>query len=128
KEGFKRAVQMLNRWMPDFAPHLFAVLVFASGAALVFSGAQPEDGQRMMWLNKFIPLSFLEGSHLLAGLFGAALLVLARGLQQRLDGSYLTALILMSGGLLAALFKGFNYELALGLLLVFAALLPCRRY
>ena len=43
KAGFKRALQILNHWAPDFAPHVFAVLIFLSGAVLFFSNASPEN-------------------------------------------------------------------------------------
>lgn len=128
KEGFKRALQILNRWAPDFAPHLFSFAVFMGGAVLFFSNASPETYRRLAWLNEFFPLSFLEGSHLAAGLVGAGLLVTARGLQQRLESAYVLALILLGLGVLSSLFKGFDYQESLTLLVVFGALLPCRRY
>jgi phosphatidylglycerol lysyltransferase len=128
REGFKRGLQILNRLAPDFAPHLFAVLAFAAGALLLASNSFPEVNRRMVWLNEFMPLSMLESSHFITSLLGAALLVAARGLQQRLESSYFTALVLLGLGTVGCLFKGFNYHQAVTLLAIGSALIFCRRY
>ena len=128
KAGFKRALQILDRWAPDFAPHVFSILLFLGGAVLFVSNATPEADNRLTRLGDLMPLPVLESSHFLAALAGAALLVLARGLQQRLESSYVFALIALGAGVLACLFKGFDYREALVLLALGGALLPCRRY
>ena len=128
KEGFKRALQILDRWAPDFAPHLFAALSFLCGGILLFSNASPEINHRMVWLSEFMPVSMMESFHLLAGLAGAGLLVLARGLQQRLESAYLSVLVLLGLGAIACLFKGVDYQQALALLVVGGLMLFCRRY
>ena len=128
KEGFKRALQILNRWAPDFLPHVYGVLVFASGAMLLFSNASPEVNRKMIWLNEFLPLSFLEGAHFLTSLIGAWLLVSGRSLQQRLESAYYFVLILLGLGILGCFFKGFAYQEALLLLGLFIALLFSRGY
>ncbi|HTC20841.1 MAG TPA: bifunctional lysylphosphatidylglycerol flippase/synthetase MprF, partial [bacterium] len=128
KEGFKRAFQILDRFAPDFVPHLFSYMVFISGTVLLFSNTMPEVSRRMTWLNEFMPLGLMEGSHFLVGLVAAALLVLARGLQQRLQSAYVLTLIFLGFGLLACLFKGFDYQEAITLLVILGALLPFGRY
>ncbi len=128
KEGFKRALQILNRWAPDFAPHVFAVLTFLGGAVLLFSNASPEVNSRMTRLSELMPLSVLESSHFFTALAGAGLLVLARGLQQRLEGAYGIVLMFLGAGVLGCLFKGFDYQEALSLLFILGLLLPSRRY
>jgi len=128
QEGFKRALQILNRWAPEFLPHLYAFLTFASGAMLLFSNATPEVNRRMMWLNEFLPLSFLEGAHFLTGLAGAWLLVLGRSIQQRLESAYYFVLALLGLGVMSCFFKGFAYQDALLLLILFIALLFSRSY
>ena len=128
KEGFKRALQILNRWAPDFLPHVYAVLAFLSGAMLLFSNASPEVNRQMIWLNEFLPLSFLESAHFLTGMMGAWLLVLGRSLQQRLESAYYFVLVLLGLGILGCFFKGFAYQEALLLLGLFIALLFSRGY
>ncbi len=128
KQGFKRALQILNRWAPDFAPHVFSVLLFLCGALVLYSNASPESPRQMAWLSEYLPLPFLESSHFLVGLVGALLMVAARGLQQKLEGAYTLSLILLGAGLLGCLFKGFDYQEALVLLILFGLLLPTRAY
>jgi phosphatidylglycerol lysyltransferase len=128
KEGFKRALQILDRFAPDFAPHFFSYLVFLSGTLLLFSNAMPEVTRRMTWLNEFIPLGLMESSHFLVGLVAAGLLVLARGLQQRLQSAYVLTFILSGFGVLGCLFKGFDYKEIITLLVLLGMLLPFGRY
>ncbi len=128
RERVKRALRILDRFAPDFAPHLFSILIFLCGASLLISDATPEVSNRLVRLNELMPLGLMEGSHFMAALVGAALLVVARSLQQRLESAYTVALVLLGTGVLTCLFKGFDYKEALTLLVVFGALLICRRY
>ena len=66
-------------------------------------------------------------SYFLASLVGAALLILARGIQRRLDAAYVLALALLAAGSAFSLVKGLDYKEAIVLAATFAALLPCRR-
>ncbi len=128
KEGFKRALQILNRWAPDFLPHVYGGLVFLSGGMLLLSNVSPEVNRRVLWLNEFLPLPFLEGAHFLTALVGGWLLVLGRGIQQRLGSAYVTVLALLGLGVLGCFFKGFAYREALLLLILFVAMLFSRAY
>jgi phosphatidylglycerol lysyltransferase len=128
REGFKRALQILDRFAPDFAPHVFSVLIFLCGSLLFFSNATPEAARHMTWLNEFMPLWLFESSHFVTAIAGALLLLLARGLQQRLQSSYVLSLICLGMGVWGCLFKGFDYQIALTLLAIFGALLPFGRY
>ena len=125
---FKNAVAFAGSRIGRLAPDLIAFSVFSAGAILLFSGATPAEGSRLALLKDFLPLSVLEASHFLGSLSGVALLFLARGLQRRLDGAYLLTLSLLGFGIFFSLLKGIDYEEALVLLLMFSALLPCRRY
>lgn len=128
KEGVKRGLLILNRFAPDIAPHLFAWATFLSGAVLVVSNAFPEVPRRILWLNEFIPLGVIEGSHLSMGLVGALLMVMGRGLQERLRSVYGLTLLLLALGVIGTLFKGFDYQESLTLLVLFGAMLPCGVY
>jgi phosphatidylglycerol lysyltransferase len=78
-------------------------------------------------LQRILPLGFVEASHFLGSVVGAALLVLSHGLARRLDAAYgLTAAALVVG-IAALLLKGADYEEALVLsflLLVLARARP----
>ncbi|MCG6911832.1 MAG: bifunctional lysylphosphatidylglycerol flippase/synthetase MprF [Deltaproteobacteria bacterium] len=107
---------------------LLSVSVFVSGAILLFSGSLPAIPHRMTYLHKILPLPFLEISHFLGSLFGVGLLLLARGIQKRVDAAYLLAVSLLALGVVVSLLKGFDYEEASVLSLVLIGLLPCRRF
>ncbi|MDA8139642.1 MAG: bifunctional lysylphosphatidylglycerol flippase/synthetase MprF [Desulfobacteraceae bacterium] len=112
-------------WMGLFVPML-SLAVFLTGAILLFSGALPAVSERLLFLNKAIPLPLLEFSHFMGSLAGMGLLLLARGLQRRLDAAYVLTLILLVVGMAASLLKGLDYEEASFLAIVFLVLLPSR--
>ena len=128
RQGVRRAVQVFGRWAPAVVPQLLAIACFVGGTILLFSGATPTARWRLEWLRDFIPLPVLELSHFLGSVAGAALLLLAQGLQKRLDGAYLMAVSLLSVGVVVSLLKGLDYEEAAALALMLAALLPSRRH
>jgi phosphatidylglycerol lysyltransferase len=80
------------------------------------------------WLARFLPLGVLEASHFLGSIVGVVLLLLARGLQRRLDSAYWLTMILLAAGIVASLLKGFDYEEAIFLAVMLAALAPCRQH
>ncbi len=120
-----RAAGIVGRWLP--LPQILAATSFVAGVVLLASGATPAAAGRLGLLGDVLPLSVVEVSHFVGSLVGAALLVLARGLQRRLDGAWMVTVALLVAGIVASLLKGFDYEEAILLTLVLAALLPCRR-
>jgi len=124
--GRRRLGAIAGRWLPEVAPRVLAVAMFASGALLLLSGAVPRHTGRLNWLGQLLPLPVLEASHFLASLVGLGLVLLASGLQRRLDAAYHLAIVLLIAGAALALLKGFDYEESLILLAMLAALLPCR--
>ncbi len=124
----KKAIHHVDRWWGIMIPHLLAATTLLSGAVLLFSGATPTIPGRLHWLYEILPLPVIELSHFLGSLIGVCLLLLARGLQRRIDAAYvLTSIFLVTGSLLSLL-KGVDYEEAAFLGLMLAALLPCRRH
>jgi phosphatidylglycerol lysyltransferase len=123
--GFARS---MGQGISAIAPRVLSVIIFAGGALLLFSGATPELPARLEWLTDILPLPFLEISHFLGSLVGVALLLLARGIQRRLDAAYHLTIILLGAGILFSLVKGFDYEEALILAVMLGALLPSRRF
>lgn len=119
----KRLTTMLRDAVEVFAPQALAAAVFLSGAVLLISGATPEIGSRMEWIADLVPLGVLEVSHLIGSAIGVGLLILARGLYQRLDGAWWLTLILLAAGIGASLLKGLDYEEALLLSAVLVVLL-----
>lgn len=128
KESFKRMGRLVGQWLPVLTPHVVAFTVFVGGAILLFSGATPTDHWRLAWLRRFVPLPLLELSHFTSSLIGVTLLLLARGLQRRLDAAYHLTAVLLAAGVIVSLLKGFDYEEAITLAVMLAVLLPSRRH
>ncbi len=108
-------------------PNLLAVLVFIGGVVLLISGVTPAVPDRLAWLAPTVPLALIELSHFLGSLAGLALLALALGLRRRLDAAWWATCLVLAGAILFSLVKGVDWEEALYLALVLAALLPSRR-
>src|SRR5262245_9834814 len=119
-----RAAGIVGRWLP--LPQILAATSFIAGVVLLASGATPAAAGRLGPLAHILPLSVVEVSHFTGSVVGAALLVLARGLQRRLVGAWVITVALLIAGIVASLLKGFDYEEAALLALVLAALVPCR--
>jgi phosphatidylglycerol lysyltransferase len=107
---------------------LLSLSVFVAGAILLFSGALPAIPHRLAYLKESLPLPLLEISHFIGSLVGVGLLLLARGLQRRLDAAYVLTVSLLGLGIVVSLLKGIDYEEASILAIVLIALLPCRRF
>jgi len=127
KKVIKQISYTFARWVPAIIPHVFAFIIFIGGIILLFSGALPEGKGRLSWLREFLPLPAIEISHFLASLAGVWLLILARGLQRRLDVAYHLTLVLLASGIVLSLVKGLGYEEATALSFMLVTLLPCRR-
>ena len=126
KETLKRFGESIGKWAAMLIPQVFAVGSMAAGAILLVSGALPAEGSRMDIIRDILPLSAVEISHFLGSVVGAGLIILARGLQRRLDAAYHLTIILFAAGIVFSLAKGFNYEEAIILAVMLAALIPCK--
>lgn len=125
--GVRRAVDTVGSAMRSLTPHLLAVGVFCTGLLMLFSGVTPGLKGRLNILNDYLPLTVIEVSHFLASVVGILLLILARGIQRRLDGAYQVCLWLLAAGALLALVRGGDVEEAVVLFSLLVILLPCRK-
>ncbi len=123
----KQAAQAFEQWISPVIPHIFALTTFIGGIILLVSGVTPSVKSRLVWLKEVLPLPVIELSHFIGSLTGVGLILLARGLQRRLDGAYFLTIILLGTGIVVSLLKGGDYEEALILAIMLMALLPCRR-
>lgn len=128
RDSLTRVGNFVGAWAPHVAPMVIALLTFIAGAVLLFSGATPELFHRVRILRQVVPLPVMEFSHFLASLMGALLLVLARGLQKRVDAAYVGTALLLAAGIVVSLLKGLDFEEAAFLAVLLLALLPCRKY
>lgn len=119
-------------WAREFAapmaPGVSAVMVFFAGVVLLLSGSTRGLRHRLDWLDRLFPLAVIETSHFLASLCGIALLLLARGLQLRLDSAYHMALWALGAGAAFSLAKGIDFEEATALAAIALILVPGRPY
>ena len=128
REGVARAWKIFGRWAPGIAPNLLAFTTFVGGAVLLFSGVTPTLPSRLHWLRRLVPLPLVEISHFFGSIAGALLLLIARGLQRRLDAAYQLAVVVLAAGIFLQLFKGGDYEEALILAIMLFALVSSRRH
>ncbi len=128
REGIRRVGRLVGQLLPVLTPHVISFTVFVGGAIMLLSGATPADHWQIQWLRRFEPLPLLEISHFTSSVIGACLLILARGLQRRLDAAYHLTVVLLGIGVVVSLLKGFDYVEAATLALMLAVLLPTRRH
>ena len=128
KESLRRAARRTGRWSAALAPTVLAFTTFLSGVILLLSGAAPAVAGRLDWLKDVLPLPVIELSHFLGSLAGIGLVLLARGIQQRLEAAYHLTVAFLGAGILFSLLKGVDYEEAIFLAVMLAALLPARRH
>lgn len=127
RAAIKVGARTAGKWIAWLTPILLPAGTFVAGAILLFSGATPGLHERLTALGQTLPLQLIEFSHFTASLTGATLLVLAWGLQRRLDGAWVLAVGALGIGIVTSLLKGLDYEEALLLAAVLAMLLPARR-
>ncbi len=106
----KKASRKIGDLLSVVAPQVLAVIVFLAGVVLLVSGASPAVEARLSLIARGIPLPVLELSHLAGSVIGMALLILARGLYQRLHGAFVAALAAIAAGIVVSLVKGLDYE------------------
>lgn len=128
REGVAKAWRIFGRWAPGVAPQLVAFTTFVGGAVLLFSGATPTLPGRIRWLHERVPLPVVELSHFFGSIAGAALLLLARGLQRRLDAAYQMTVGVLGAAILFQLFKGGDFEEAIILAVMLIGLVASRRH
>jgi phosphatidylglycerol lysyltransferase len=121
-----RATASISGIAAKAAPPVLGTFVLVSGAVLLLSGASPAVDARLEILRDIVPLPVLEVSHLIGSLVGVGLLIVARGLFRRLDSAYHLTLFLLAAGIVASLIKGLDFEEALLLSVVLAALVGGR--
>lgn len=125
-------VQRLRRlggdWTAAVVPRFLAIITFLAGALLLFSGATPAGAGRLQWLGTWIPLPIVELSHFIDNLAGVMLLILARGVERRLDVAYHLTIAMLVTGIFLSVLRALDIEQALVLALMLIAFIPSRKY
>jgi phosphatidylglycerol lysyltransferase len=109
-------------------PRALTLSTFVGGVILLFSGATPAHTGRMGWVADVLPLPIIEISAYFVSILGVALILLARGLQRRLDAAYHLTLWVLAAGVVFAITSALDIEQAGLLAIMFVALQRCHRY
>jgi len=124
---------VLARWGSAFGaltgtvtPKLLAAFTFLAGVVLLVSGSTPIERERALILDQWLPLAVIETSHFLGSVAGVGLLFISNGIFRRLDIAWYMAAGTLVAGIAASLLKGMDYEEALLLSGVLAALAASR--
>jgi phosphatidylglycerol lysyltransferase len=128
RQPLERLLRVSGHVAPAIVPRVLAITTFLAGSILLFSGATPARAGRLGWLHDFLPLPIIVVSHFFGSVAGAGLLILARGIQRRLDAAYHLTVALLGAGIVFSLLKEFDYEGAILLSVMLVAFLPSRRY
>ncbi len=124
----RTATSQAIEWTRIVGPRLIMGSVFLAGLLLLVSGSLPTADGRMEIVRRFLPLPVVEISHFFGSVVGALLLILARGLQRRIDVAWWLTVALLTFGIIFSMAKGFDYEEAALLTLLLCGILPCRQF
>lgn len=106
---------------------LLTVFVFVAGIMLLLSAAVPGVFSRLKITQEFIASPIMNVSHQLTVAAGFVLLGLCRGINSRVKRTFHIAIIVLISAALFSIFKGFDYEEAIFLLIVMGLLLASKR-
>ena len=116
------------RWANIISPPIITGAVFVAGLVMLISGSLPPSAGKTELIRNWIPLPLVEVSHFLGSVIGAVLIILSRALQRRIDAAWWLTIVMLAAGVIVSLLKGFAYEQAIFMAIMFVALLPCRQY
>ncbi|WP_145640316.1 bifunctional lysylphosphatidylglycerol flippase/synthetase MprF [Neorhizobium alkalisoli] len=111
------------------APLLLAAFTIMAGAMLVFSSVTPTPDSNLDLLNDYVPLPLVESAHFLSSILGIILFVAARGVGQRLDGAWWTAVVCTALALLFSLLRALAlFEAGFLIILLVGLLVSARQF
>ncbi len=116
------AATWVYRVIRPIVPMVAAGVAAVAGVILLVSGALPSDSQSLSVLRAFLPLSFVEASHLTGSAVGVLLILVSRGLFRKLYRAWVVAMLLMVAGFIASLTKGLDTHEAISMLGTIAVL------
>ncbi|MBN8647557.1 MAG: bifunctional lysylphosphatidylglycerol flippase/synthetase MprF [Caulobacterales bacterium] len=107
-------------------PKFFAILMFCLGMWFLYSLHRPMNPPDIKIIRDILPLSLVEASHIGEIIVATLMLLLARGLWERIDAAYYIALSLFIVGGILAIARSLDV-FAAGILFACALLiLPCK--
>ena len=128
RKPLTRMTRASAKFVSVLTPNILAVGTFVAGTVLLFSGATPSIKGRLHLIDDLLPLPMVEASHFAGSVIGVVLLVLSRAISRRVNVAYYVTLGVLAIGIPSCLIKGLDYEEATVLALLFASMLPARKY
>ncbi|MCH2169777.1 bifunctional lysylphosphatidylglycerol flippase/synthetase MprF [Myxococcota bacterium] len=128
RESLIRLRDLASQVGPAIVPRLLAVGVLVMGLLLVITGAFPTAPSHAGLLGSVVQGPWVGIPHMVSIVVGLGLVLLARGIQQRVDVTYALVLGLLGLGSVAVLLRGSHVLLTVGLVALFVSLLPCRSF
>lgn len=122
-----RSLAPVFKSVSAITPLAISTMVFGSGAFMLVATLVPPASDLAQEYEVLLPLAFVEGGALLSSIIGATLVVIAHGLQRRVEGAWWLAMGALGGGVAASLANGLDYDRALVLGLALLVLLPTKR-
>lgn len=111
------------------APPLLATFSMIAGAMLIFSSVTPTPDSDINFLGNYLPLPVFEGAHFLSSILGLLLFVAARGIGQRLDGAWWTAMVCTSLALIFAFMRAIAlFEATFLIILLISLFLSAKQF
>ncbi|WP_282118647.1 bifunctional lysylphosphatidylglycerol flippase/synthetase MprF [Ruegeria atlantica] len=120
------AATWVYRVIRPIVPMVAAGVAAVAGVILLVSGALPAGSEKLSALRDFLPLSFVEASHLAGSAVGVLLILVSRGLFRKLYRAWIVAMLLMVAGFVASLTKGLDTHEAISMLGTIALLATFR--
>ncbi len=118
----------VNRILFDSAtqilPRVFAIVMFTAGALLLLAVLTPIEKETVV--RRWLPLSLVEISHLVGTVIGVLMILLARGLWERIEAAWYMAVSLFCLGAVFSLTRELAIVPAIGLGVCALLLIPCK--
>lgn len=125
---FEQIFLSTKNLVATIVPPCLSFSVFLAGIVLLFSGATPTLQYRLQWIADIVPLAILESSHFANSVTGIFLLIISSAIRRRLDSAYRITCVLLAIGIFTSLAKGFDYEEAIFLSIIFVAVFVSKQY
>ncbi|MGL5676714.1 MAG: bifunctional lysylphosphatidylglycerol flippase/synthetase MprF [Cellulosilyticaceae bacterium] len=123
---FHKLTDTQKHFLTTISIKALAALIFFSGWVLILSASLPGDRHRLALIASTLPLGIVHFSRILTLGIGILLVVLSKGIWDKVIASYYTTLCVLFIGAVFALLKDFNIEIAFMLLLTAWALRPTK--
>ena len=93
KTYLTKIFQVFQKGASLVVPQALSMTILFSGVWLVVTGVKPPTEKQFDWITSIIPLPVVELSHFSGSVIGMGLILLARGVQRRLDVAHYFAII-----------------------------------